>query len=487
MSLIVLAALLTAAPSQPDVVFIISDDLTAEALACYGNDQCQTPNIDRLADRGVKFTSAYCQYPVCGPSRAAMMSGMYPESIGVIGNGSSEKFTENLGNRPSMSQHFRDNGYYAARCSKIYHMRVPGDITLGVSGPDHAASWDETFNAHGAEWMTPGRVSHMSNEKLRLDPTGHYKLGFGGAFWAVREHNRGSDGPAMSDKLAAAQQAWSGPKTQPDDQATAQALRTLSERDADRPLFLAIGYVRPHVPLVAPESFFESYPIDEIKLPRTQDDDYADIPKAALPRTGAKMGMKGSRPRQEIRSAYYACVEYMDSQVGKIIDAIEASGRADNTIVVFTSDHGYFLGEHDFWSKMGLHDESVRIPMVIAGPGIEPGVTDALAQQIDYYPTLSELAGLEIPQHVEGRSLTPALADNSTNVHRAVFTNRLKGHLVRTEGWAYMKHRDSSEELYDMKTDPQQFRNVVAAPALKSTLTHHRVLLREHLELVTKK
>lgn len=480
MSPLLLVALACAAADSPDIVFIISDDLTAEALACYGNEQCRTPNIDRLAERGVKFTAAYCQYPVCGPSRAAMMSGMYPESIGVTGNGSAERFTTTLGDRPSMSQHFRNNGYYAARCSKIYHMRVPGDITKGVPGPDHAASWDETFNAHAAEWMTPGRVSHMSNERLKLDPDGHYSLGFGGAFWAVQTHDRAPDGPAMSPDLAKAQQAFAGPSTQPDDQATEQALRILKERNPDKPLFLAIGYVRPHVPLVAPESYFEHYPVDAITLPETRDGDYDDIPKSGLPRIGAKMGMKGPRPRQEIRASYYACVEYMDSQVGQIVKAVQASGRADNTIFVFTSDHGYFLGEHDFWSKMGLHEESVRIPMIIAGPNVEPGVTDSLAQQIDYYPTLSELSGLEIPEHIEGKSLVPVLSDKQVDVHEAVFTNRLQGHLVRTKNWAYMQHRDGAEELYDMASDPQQFTNVVDDLANASVRDELRKRLEEH-------
>lgn len=487
MHALLLAACLSVAHSQPDVVFIISDDLTAEALACYGNSQCQTPNIDRLASQGAQFNAAYCQYPVCGPSRAAMMSGMYPEAIGVVGNGSADKFTATLGDRPSMSQHFRNNGYYAARCSKIYHMRVPGDITKGVAGPDHEASWDQTFNAHAAEWMTPGRVSHMSNEKLKLDPEGHYNLGFGGAFWAVQAHERNADGPAMSDALAEAQEAFNGPSSQPDDQATEQAIRILESRDPDRPLFLAIGYVRPHVPLVAPEEYFNHYPVESTELPETQPDDYDDIPKAGLPRIGAKMGMKGPMPRKEIRASYYACVEYMDSQVGRIVDAAQKSGQLDNTIFVFTSDHGYFLGEHDFWSKMGLHEESVRIPMIIAGPGIEPGPTDSLAQQIDYFPTLAELASLEIPEHVQGKSLVPVLKDRTANVHAAVFTNRLRGHLVRTKDWAYMRHRDGSEELYDMANDAQQFTNVVNAPGTEAKRDELRAALAKHTNSLPKR
>lgn len=152
--------------APPNVVFIISDDLSAESLGCYGNDQCQTPHIDALAEKGVRFTRAYCQYPVCGPSRAALMSGMYSQEAGVTGNGSSDRFTEVMGDRPSMTQLFRRDGYYTARVSKIYHMRVPGDITAGVSGPDHAASWTERFNCQGPEWMSSGEHIHLTNENL---------------------------------------------------------------------------------------------------------------------------------------------------------------------------------------------------------------------------------------------------------------------------------------------------------------------------------
>ncbi|MDB4679993.1 sulfatase-like hydrolase/transferase, partial [Planctomycetaceae bacterium] len=162
-----ITGLASSAADRPNILFIISDDLSAEALSCYGNQQCQTPHIDSLAKQGMKFTRAYCQFPVCGPSRAALMSGMYPQAVGVTGNGSSENFTKRMGNRPSMTQLFKENGWYSARVSKIYHMRVPGDITKGVDGPDHAASWSERFNAHAPEWMSKGGHTHLTNEKLR--------------------------------------------------------------------------------------------------------------------------------------------------------------------------------------------------------------------------------------------------------------------------------------------------------------------------------
>ncbi|MFP6693775.1 MAG: sulfatase-like hydrolase/transferase, partial [Pirellulales bacterium] len=160
----VAAVAIPAETDKPNVVFIISDDLGAQSLGCYGNTQCRTPNIDALAARGVRFARTYTQYPVCGPSRAALMSGMYAQAIGVTSNGASGSFTKNLGKRPSMSQHFINHGYYAARISKIYHMRVPGDITAGVNGPDHAASWTARFNCRAPEQWSEGEHEHLTNE-----------------------------------------------------------------------------------------------------------------------------------------------------------------------------------------------------------------------------------------------------------------------------------------------------------------------------------
>ena len=381
------------ANAAPNVLFIISDDLSAESLSCYGNKQCQTPNIDRLAKRGIQFNRAYCQYPVCGPSRASLMSGMYPQAIGVTGNGSSSKFTQNLGSRPSMSQHFKNNGYYTARVSKIYHMRVPGDITAGVDGPDHAASWTERFNCKAPEWMSKGEHEHLTKEKLNKDPDKHYGLGFGTAFYVVKGS---TDGAEQADMMAA-------------DKAV-----ELLGKHKDKPFFLAVGLVRPHVPLVAPAGFYEPYPPKKMELPLKIKGDWDDIPKAGISKSSKSSGLDGHIDKQQrVLSAYYASVAFMDAQVGRILDALEKNGLAENTIVVFTADHGYHLGEHDFWQKLSLHEESTRIPMIFAGPGIKPSKTDSLAQQIDFYPTFAELAGLDIPKHIQGKSLAGVIKDPS--------------------------------------------------------------------------
>jgi iduronate 2-sulfatase len=429
-----------AAPRRPNVLFLISDDLSASALACYGNVDCATPNIDRLAARGVRFTHAYCQYPVCAPSRAALMSGLYPQAIGVNGNGGARKFAKNLGERPSLGQHFIDAGYYTARVSKIYHMRVPGDITAGVDGPDHVESWTERFNCQGPEWATAGEHAMLSNETLNPVPDKHYNLGFGTAFYSVM--------------------AAPGSARQPDAQAADKAIELLRAKQ-NEPFFLAVGFVRPHVPLVSPAEFYGPHPPADLTLPRVPEGDWDDIPKAGISGYNSEArGMESAERKGEVLQAYYAAVAFMDAQVGRILDELDDLGLADETIVVFASDHGFHLGEHDFWQKLSLHEESARIPMIFAGPGIEPGKSAALVEQIDLYPTFAALAGLDVPEHCQGEDLSPVLLDAQSGARQAAYTSKGGGHLLRTRDFAYMEYPQGEVELYDMRDDPQQHTNL---------------------------
>ena len=430
--------------ARPNVLFIISDDLGAQALGCYGNEECQTPHIDRLARQGVRFTRAYAQYPVCGPSRAALMSGLYAQSIGVTSNGHSSRLTANLGERPTLAQHFRQSGWFTARISKIYHMRVPGDITAGVDGPDHAASWSERFNLRGLEWMTPGEHVHLSNEKLRRDMKKHYGLGFGTAFYVVRDAGPGHE--------------------QPDYRAASKAIELLETQRAE-PFFLAVGLVRPHVPLVAPERSFAHYRSRELRLAKRVDGDQDDIPRAGISKSSRSTGLEGADEKQrQVLEAYYASVTFMDEQVGRMLSALDRLGLREKTVVVFTSDHGYHLGEHGLWQKMSLHEESVRIPLIIDAPGKQPTTAGGLVEQIDIYPTLAALAGLPIPEHVQGHNLTPLLDGAKARVRDAAYCLRRRDHLLRTERWAYLSYADGSAELYDMENDPAQFWNLAEKP-----------------------
>lgn len=450
----------------PNVVLIIADDLTASALSCYGSKVCRTPNIDRLAASGMRFNKAYCQFPVCGPSRAAMMSGMYCESIGVLGNGASSKFSANLGARPSMSQHFKNQGWHTTRVSKIYHMRVPGDITAGVDGPDHLESWTERFNCRGPEWMSKGTHEHLTNEKLKRDPDKHYNLGFGGAFYSVQ--TRSPIGEFQPDRLAAN-----------------HAIRILQEQQQKKSkFFLAVGLVRPHVPLVAPPRFFSDYPAAKMKMPPAVANDWDDIPKSGISKNSERIGLSGQPlKKKKVLQAYYASVAFMDQQVGRILDELDRLKLRDETIVIFKSDHGYHLGEHEFWQKMSLHEESARIPLIISLPGQRsPQTTDSLVEAIDLYPTLAAQAGLEVPAHCQGLDLSPLWGKTQTKLREFAYCTTGKGVLIRTPNRAFLRHGDGSEELYDMEKDPHQFTNLVKSKNSASV----RNQMREYVILKSK-
>jgi iduronate 2-sulfatase len=448
--------------THPNVLFIIADDLSAEALGCYGNKQVQTPNIDKLAARGFVMDRAYCQYPVCGPARAALLSGLYPQQNSVTHNSARDTLTEALGDRPTLPQYFKQNGYTTVRLGKLYHMLVPGNITEGVSGPDHKASWTQAYNFQSDEQWTPGKTAHLSSEKLKPDPdrSKHYALGYGSAFYVVEDPTDGAK--------------------QHDVRATDKAIELIGELKG-KPFFLAVGYVRPHVPLVAPQTYFDLYDADKLTLPEQLENDLDDIPRAGWSRMGFRTGTDTKEKRQEVLRAYYASVSFMDAQVGRLLDSLDEQGLADNTLIVFMSDHGYHLGEHDMWQKMSLHEESARIPLIAVGPGIEPGKRwSGLMEAVDIYPSMCVFTGLPIPKHCVGLDLVSAREDP----RESAYTLKNNGHLLRTEGWAYMRYNDGSEELYDMKKDPKQFHNLANDAGAAKALEQMHGLLDEKLEQI---
>ena len=440
-ALIMMVATMAGAADRPNVLFIAADDLNM-SLGCYGNAVVKTPHLDALAARGMRFTRAYCQYPACATSRAALMSGMYPRAIPITKDYTADELTKALGDRPTMAGLFKRSGWHTARVGKIYHLRVPADIIEGEHGEDHEASWSERYSFKAPEWMTEGEFEDPGNEgpeSRERDPRE-----FGIIFYAVRGTGDGAE--------------------QCDVQAADKAIELIG-RMKDQPFFLAVGFVRPHVPLVAPAPFFEPYPAAEMKLPRTTSDDRDDIPERGLSLTSEDFRLTTQAKKKRVLAAYYASVAFMDAQVARVLAALDENGLRDDTIVVFTSDHGYHLGEHDLWQKESLHEESVRIPLILSGPGTLRADTAALAEQIDIYPTLAELCGLEIPAHVQGKSLKPVLADPDAEVHAEVYCARATGHVLRTARWSYISWTDGSEELYDMQQDPEQFTNLARDPA----------------------
>jgi iduronate 2-sulfatase len=461
-------AALTAEPAKPNVLFIISDDLTATALSCYGNTVCQTPNIDRLAAQGTRFTRAFCNGTYCGPSRASFMSGYYPHATGVLGYTNPRPA---IGDRATWSQHFKNAGYYTARVSKIYHMGVPGGIeyigedrTQGRDGADDPASWTEKFNSPGPEWMAAG-----AGERLEGNPDGTKPVVGNNTFVVVE---------AEGDDLVHS-----------DGKTAAKAVELIGKH-ADKPFFLAVGFVRPHVPFVAPKKYFEPFlPYDKLTLPPKIPGDWDDIPKAGINyKTSANMQMDLRRQKKAL-GGYYAAVSYMDAQVGKVLDALEKSGQAGNTIVIFTSDHGYHLGEHDFWAKVSLRDESAMVPLIVKVPGKKPAVCRSLVELIDLYPTTASLCGLEVPARMQGRDISRMLDDPAHSVRDAAFSvaPSSKGFLLREDRWAYLQYAEDAAqgiELFDMENDPKQYTNLAARPEFLPVVDGFKAKLSVKLKAV---
>jgi len=443
---------------QPNVLFIISDDLTTTALGSYGNEKAHTPAIDQLAKESTVFTRAYTQYPVCGPSRASFMFGYYPNATQTYGYVSGR---ENVGaDRPSLAELFKQNGYYTARVSKIYHMGVPIDIENGTDGTDDPASWTEKFNSQGPEWKAEGKAELVQN-----NADGSIERKGGNVMTIVQ---------ATGGDLAHS------------DGKTAEKSSELIRTHKDKPFFLAVGFVRPHVPFVAPAEYFSPFPYEGIKLPKQVENDWDDIPERGINYVTSVNADMNSVQKQKAIAAYYASVSYMDAQVAKVLKTLKEEGLEDNTIVIFTSDHGFHLDEHEFWMKVSLHEESVQVPMMIKVPGKKPAITNSFTELIDLYPTLAELAGLDYPKGIQGKSLMPILENPRKKVREFAFsvTQGGKSFLVRTDKWAYIQYDEdagSGMELYDMKKDPNQFTNLAMNPAFENVVTDLQKKLKKKL------
>ncbi len=469
------ASLISPASAQTEneynVLFIISDDLTYTALSCYGNEACQTPNIDSIAERGVRFTRAYCQGTYCGPSRASFMSGYYPHATGSLGYKSPRP---NIGDRPMWAEHFKDSGYYTARVSKIFHMGVPGGVEYGkknepsdhekFNGADDEACWTERFNTPGPEWMAEG-----DGETLQKNADGKRPVVGGNTFVVVE---------ADGDDLVHA------------DGKAAQKAAELIKAHKDERFWLGVGFVRPHVPFVAPRKYYEPFlPYDKNELPPKIEGDWDDIPKSGINYCTSENMQMDIRKQKKAVGGYYASVSYMDAQVGVVLDALEEAGLKDETIVIFTSDHGYHLGEHDFWAKVSLRDESSGVPLIIAVPGQAPLVCESLVELIDLYPTVSKLCGLPVPDRLQGRDISPLLTDPTLEVRDAAFSvaPMRKGFLLRTNDFAYIQYQEDASngiELFDVKKDPKQYTNLASNPEYSNIVSDFKSQMAERLKEV---
>ncbi len=433
------------AADKTNVLFIICDDLNCD-LGSYGHPQVKTPNIDKLAARGVRFANAHCQFSLCGPSRASFMTGLYPDQTLIHRN--AVYLREHTPNVVTMSEHFRRNGYFATRIGKIYHYNVPRHI--GTSGHDDPYSWNYTINPRGRD---------VEDESLifSLRPGS-----FGGTLsWLAAD---GADEEQTDGMIA---------------DAAVKELRRYQKED--RPFFLAVGLFRPHTPFVAPKKYFDLYPIEDIVVPEVPEGYDKTIPAGALNsirRKKEQVNLADDLARQAIQ-AYYASISFADAQVGKILEALEETGLDENTVVTFTSDHGYHMGEHGHWQKTTLFDNGTRVPMIIAAPQqkVRGESSAAPVEMVDFYPTLSELCGLKRPAHLSGVSLVPVLNDIAVKPRESALSQYSDGYSIKTERYRFTSWGEvgvAGEELYDHETDPEELVNRIHDPELKEVRTRLR-------------
>jgi uncharacterized sulfatase len=441
-----------AAPnSKPNVLFIVADDLNND-LGCYGHPVVKTPNLDRLAKRGIRFDRAYCQYPLCNPSRSSVLTSRRPDVTRVFNNG--PHFRETLPDVITLPQLFRKEDYYVARVGKIFHAGVPMEI--GIDGKDDPPSWEQVVNPRGRE---------MDEEALLVNFTPKRSLGSCLCYQIA-------DGPS---------------EEQTDGKVASEAIKLLEQNRA-RHFFLAVGFYRPHSPHIAPRKFFDLYPLDKIPAPKNPARDAEDVPNPALFIKPPNWGATEQQQREVVR-AYYACVSFLDEQVGRVLDALERLKLADNTVVVFWGDHGYLLGEHGQWMKTMLFEEAARVPLIFAGPGIAKGICPRTVELLGLYPTLADLCGLTPPAGLEGKSLRPLLEKPEAAWEDAAYTQvlrldnpkRPKGYSVRTERWRYTEWEQGKAgvELYDQDHDPGEFTNLAHDPKQAAVVSELKALLHK--------
>lgn len=442
-----------------NVLFIVCDDLNTR-VSTSGYPHIRTPSFDRLAAEGMRFTRAYCQYPVCGPSRASFLSGLYPESSGVLDN--KTDIRDRSPGRVSLPQLFKQGGFWTGGVGKVFHGRLDhGDL-----------AWDE-YHKFDNDWnpvverarrefeAENGSIEERSNRKawraklrsIRKAAGGQTPPGFGPTDMTDGQHRDGKNVRQIVDWL---DKGASG----------------------DKPFFVACGIHKPHVPFLAPKKYFEMYPRDELHLPAYPSDDWDDIPALAMVKRyrafGFELGKENPELRRDYTQAYHACISFVDAQIGMLFDSLKRNGLWDRTIVVLTSDHGYHLGEHFLWGKVTLFEECARVPLVVRVPGKTRAGTTApgLVELVDLYPTLAELCGIELPEAIQGRSFVPILEDPTRTTRDDVYTvvtrGQKIGRSIRTKRWRYAEWGSGGEtELYDLDADRRELTNLATRPELR--------------------
>lgn len=429
------------AGEKMNVLFIAADDMNCD-LSVYGNSQVKTPNLERLAKLGVRFDNAYCQQPLCGPSRASLMTGLRPDTLDM--HTLKHELRQKNPDVVTLGQMFRNNGYFSARCGKIFHYGNPSQI--GTDANDDPATWNERFN--------PAGIDHKQEDKITRYGRQKGGLGISMAWWDPESEDSEHTDGMVADKII-----------------------ELIEEKRDEPFFLAAGFFNPHCPYVAPKKYFDLYKSDDISIPdlAAAKEDLKDVPPMAIQRDVKNwpyyFANVSTEEARQCKLAYYACNSFVDAQVGRLIDALEKNDLMDKTIIVFWSDHGYFLGEKGLWYKRKAFERSARMPMIISAPGLaQADSTTKPVELIDLYPTLADLCGLKAPENLQGESLRPLLKEpqgaswTKPAVTQVWHNKDAWGYSLRTERWRYTEWLEgkAGRELYDHKNDPDEIHNLAA-------------------------
>ena len=415
------------AAETPNVLFIAVDDLNHWAGYFGRNPQSKTPNLDRLAARGVAFTQAHCAVPACNPSRAALMSGLRPWSTGCYTN--NDPWKQHVKEGLGLSKQFLDAGYHVAGAGKIYH-----------SDTYYESEWSEYMDKRGLSAAGKG----VGKNEGFLEPLKHDLADQDLSDWQIVD--------------------W--------------CIERLHQQ-RDEPLFLACGLHKPHLPFAVPRKYYDMFPLDQIQLPPYRADDLDDVPpagvKMAKPDGDHAKFLESGRWKAAIQS-YLATVAYTDMNIGRLLDALDRSPYRDNTIIVLWGDHGWHFGEKHHWRKFALWEEATRAPLIWVAPGVtRPAARcDRSVDFMSIYPTLCDLAGVPIPQHVQGRSIRPLLQDPAADWDEpAITTHGYQNHAVRSQRWRFIQYADGSQELYDHSEDPYEWNNLAADPQRKQVLSEH--------------
>jgi arylsulfatase A-like enzyme len=422
------AALLAAPDQKPNILLIIADDLNNWVGPMTGNAQAKTPNLDKLAARGVTFRNAQCPAPLCNPSRAAFMSGMRPSTTGIYHN--QQVWMPHIGRGLCINDYLRKFGYTSLGAGKIYHYRNY-----------RAEDWDE--------------VVFYGDDTLPNHPATRRPGPFGYRMFTDDEpQEQFNEKRAESALVDARSVSW--------------CIERLAQ--PKQPFFMTCGLHRPHTPWDVPKKYFDMNPLETIQTPVVLTNDLEDVPRRGVEFANPdgvhanilKLGLWRDRVR-----AYLAAISYADEQIGRLLDALDKSPYRDNTIIVFVGDNGWHLGQKQHWGKTALWNEATRVPLIWVAPGVtKRGTTcEAGVDLMSVYPTLCGLAGVPVPKHVEGVDIKPLLADPAAAWSQPALSTMYKGnHTLRTAEWRYIRYEDGTEELYNERTDPREWTNVAAQP-----------------------